>query len=195
MITIASQRTRQIPTSEPRKVDAVKTAKQIAKRSCRILTTTTDDGPHAVAVLYVAIGTDLYVNTRRSSRKARNIAKNPNVSLCIPIRRLPIGPPSSVQFAAHAVVLASDDPEIDSCLRSGALKRITSHGELALDGNCFVRITPTGRINTYGLGMPLLRLLTDPLHASGITDIMAFPAPFAVPKGPESTRLSITPVA
>ena len=195
MITIASQRTRQIPTSEPRKVDAAKTAKQIAKRSCCILTTTTDDRPHAVAVLYVAIGTNLYVNTRRSSRKARNIAKNPNVSLCIPIRRLPIGPPSSVQFAAHAVVLASDDAEIDSCLRSGALKRITSHGELTLPGNCFVRITPTGRINTYGLGMPLLRLLTDPLHASGTTDIMAFPAPFAVPNGPESTRLPITPVA
>lgn len=191
MITATSQRTAPSQKDRPFHVDPAWIAKRIARRSCCVLTTTSDDRPHAVVVLYVAVGMNVYVNTRRASRKARNIAKNPNVSLCIPIRRLPIGPPSSVQFAANAVLLAPEDPEIESCVRSGALARITSHGELALNGSCFVRITPTGRVNTYGLGIPLRRLIADPLHAAGVCDIGTFPTPYAAPFGPESTRPSM----
>ena len=43
--------------------------------------------------------------------------------------------------------------------------------------------------------MPLLRLLTDPLHASGTTDVKASSAPCAVQNRPESARLPIMRVA
>jgi len=142
----------------------------VAKRSfCTLATTSSADQPHAVGVLYATVGSTLYVNTRRDSRKARNLADNPKVGVCIPIRRLPVGPPSSVQFQAIAEVLAVDDPHIAALVQRDELKSITGHGELDDPDNCFLRITPTGRVNTYGLGMSLWKLMRDPLHAAGQT--------------------------
>jgi hypothetical protein len=128
-------------------------------------------------VLYAAVGTDLYVSTLRSSRKARNVAANPSVAVCIPIRRLPVGPPSSVQFQARAEVLALDDPGVRRLVEAGELKGVTGHGELELDGGCFLRIRPNGRANTYGLGMSLRQLLRDPLTAAGAVDLTSSSVP------------------
>ena len=52
-------------------------------------------------------------------------------------------------------------------LADGALKAISSHGELDLPDSCFVRIAPAATVHTYGLGLPLRRLIKDPLHAGG----------------------------
>lgn len=140
--------------------------KGIARRSFGTLATSSaTNRPHVAAVLYETVGTALYVNTLRSSRKARNIAQNPHVGFCIPVRRLPVGPPSSVHFQAVATILGNDDPEIARLIESGRLRSITSHGELDILDGCFLRITPNRRIVTYGLGMSLRRLIRDPLHA------------------------------
>jgi hypothetical protein len=82
-----------------------------------------------------------------------------------------VGPPSTLQFQATAEILPMDHPEIRELIASGQLKAITSHGELDDPGNCFLRIEPAGRINTYGLGMPLHRLLRDPLNAAGRAEL------------------------
>jgi Pyridoxamine 5'-phosphate oxidase len=37
----------------------------------------------------------------------------------------------------------------------------------ALVDGCFLRITPAGVLHTYGLGLPLRRLVRDPLNAGG----------------------------
>lgn len=161
----------QTTTTYPIRLDAAHTAAMIGKRSfCTLATASPDGRPHTAAVLYVAIHDTLYVNTSRTSRKARNIADNSKVSVCIPIRRVPIGPPSSVQFAAEAAILTVDDPEIVGLIADEALRAITSHGELDHPDSCFLRIVPTGRVNTYGLGMPLRQLIRDPLHAAGFVD-------------------------
>ncbi len=89
------------------------------------------------------------------------------MAVCIPIRRLPIGPPSSVQFQAHAAVLDTNDPEIADLLEAGKLRSITGHGELDLPDDCFLRLTPPGWLHTYGLGMTLPRLIRDPLNTAG----------------------------
>lgn len=157
-----------IATGAAIRLDADYLAAKIESRSfCTLATASTDGSPHAAAVLYVVIDDVLYVNTSRRSRKARNIADNSRVSVCIPIRRVPIGPPSSVQFAAEAAILTLDHPEIVALLARDALRSITSHGELDEPDSCFLRIVPTGRINTYGLGMPLRQLIRDPLHGAG----------------------------
>ncbi len=143
--------------------------KAVAKRSFCMLATASPSGrPHVAGVLYQAIGTTLYVNMSRDSRKARNVADNPYVAVSIPIRRLPVGgPPSTVQFQGRAEILGFDDPDIVRMVGAGELGNITGHGELDHPDGCFVRITPLRRITTYGLGMSLLKLIRDPLHAGG----------------------------
>jgi general stress protein 26 len=148
------------------------TTRAIARRSFATLATVSPSGhPHVAGVLYAAVGDTLYISTDRDSRKIRNVAGNPRVAVTIPVRRLPVGPPSSVQFQATAEVLAADDPEVTELVRAGRLKNITSHGELERPDICILRVTPTRRIHTYGLGMSLLRLLRDPLNAAGRIDL------------------------
>lgn len=140
----------------------------IARRSfCTLATTSPAGRPHVAGVLYVADGTTLYVNTSRGSRKARNVAANQRGFVCIPVRRLPVGPPSTIQLEATVDVVGSDDPSIVALLERGTLKPITSHGELENPDGCFLRITPTGTLHTYGLGMSIRRLMRDPINAAG----------------------------
>lgn len=158
-----------ITTADPRPDDI---RRAIARRSfCTLATTSPTGAPHVAAVIYAAIDDVLFVSTRRTSRKARNIAGNPRVFVCIPVRRLPVGPPSSVQFAATAELLRCDEPELRRLVDAGRLKAIVSHGELELADGCFLRITPERRLHTYGLGLPLRRLLRDPLNAAGRVEL------------------------
>jgi general stress protein 26 len=161
------------PTHYTPELDQV--AKAVAKRSFCMLATASPSGrPHVAGVLYQAIGTTLYVNMSRDSWKARNVADNPHVAVSIPIRRLPVGgPPSTVQFQGRADILALDDPDIVRMVEASQLKNISSHGELDHPDGCFLRITPLRRITTYGLGMSLLKLVRDPLHAGGTVELAA----------------------
>jgi predicted pyridoxine 5'-phosphate oxidase superfamily flavin-nucleotide-binding protein len=153
--------------------DLDQVVKAIARRSfCMLATVSRSGRPHVAGVLYQATGTTLYVNMSRDGRKGRNIAENPHVAVSIPIRRLPVGgPPSTVQFQGRAEMLGFDDPEIVRMVAAGELKKITSHGELDHSDGCFVRITPQRRMTTYGLGMSLLKLIRDPLHAGGTVEL------------------------
>jgi hypothetical protein len=141
----------------------------IRRRAFCILATTSPAGrPHAAGVLYAYAEGELYASTLRESRKALNIAANPAVFVSLPVRRLPVGPPSSVQFAATGQVLDNDHPDVRRLAGQGLLKAVTGHGELDLEGGCFLRITPGRTIHTYGIGMPLHRLIRDPLNAGGV---------------------------
>ncbi|MBK1783220.1 pyridoxamine 5'-phosphate oxidase family protein [Prauserella cavernicola] len=146
----------------------------IERRSfCTLATSSPAHRAHVAGVLYATVGSTLYVSTLRGSRKARNVAANPNVGVCIPVRRLPVGPPSSVQFQAVADVLAQDDPRLLRLVEDGALSAITKHGELTVPDGCFLRITPARTVFTYGVGMPLLTFLRDPLNAAGSVTLSA----------------------
>jgi general stress protein 26 len=142
-----------------------RTLRAIRRRSFAVLSTVSDAGfPHAAGVAYDTVGTTIYVNTHRASRKARNVAANPRVALVVPVRRLPVGPPFNVQFQGRAEVLTMDDPEISEHLGAGRLSKITGHGELEEPDGCFLRIRPTGTLHTYGLGVSALAVARDPLH-------------------------------
>jgi len=146
----------------------------LEKRSFATLATASTAGrPHVAGVLVDVVGDVLYVNTRRASRKARNVLANPRVAVVIPIRRLPVGPPSTVQFQAEASVLDLDDPEIQRLVTEGHLGSITGHGELDMADGCFLRILIPDRLVTYGLGMSLRRFITDPMNAGGLVDAEA----------------------
>ncbi len=144
----------------------------VQKRSFATLSTVSSAGrPHVAGVLYEAVGTSLWVNTLRTSRKARNVAHEGRVAVAIPIRRLPIGPPATVQFQAKAELVELDAPEVRALLERGHLASITGHGELDLEGGCFIRITPGRRWVTYGLGLSLWRWIRGPLAGGGAVEI------------------------
>ncbi len=149
-------------------IDGGVARRMLSKRSFATLATTSPAGrAHAAGVLYEIVGDAMYVNTLRSSRKGRSIASNRHVGVCVSVRRLPVGPPSSIHFQAEAELLASDHPEIQGLVAGGHLKSLTGHGELDHPDGCFVRINLPRRLNTYGLGMSLRKLIADPLSAGG----------------------------
>ena len=148
--------------------EATRVRRAIEKRSyCTLATVSAAGRPHVAGVLYEAVDDALYVNTLRTSRKARNVAADPHAAVVIPIRRAPIGPPSAVQFQTAAGLLGIDDARIADLLDAGHLTSITGHGELDLPESCFIRIALPRRLHTYGLGMPLIQLIRDPLAAAG----------------------------
>lgn len=140
----------------------------IERRSVATLATVSAVGrPHAAIVLYQCVEDALFVSTYRQSRKARNVADLGNAAVTIAVRRLPIGPPASIQFQAWATVLANDDPEIIRLAEAGRLDRITAHGEMDLEEACFLRLALPTRLVTYALGMSLWRAIRNPLDAAG----------------------------
>jgi hypothetical protein len=132
-----------------------------------LATTSTENRPHVAGVLYALVGRDLYVNTDEASRKARNIADTGRAAVCIPINVAPDVPPLTASFQGTAELLPNDDPRIAELVASGQLAAITSHGELERPGTCMVRITPSGRIATYGIGVSEDEMAADPLNAFG----------------------------
>jgi len=134
----------------------------IARHSfCVLATSSSSNRPHAVGILYAAVGFDLYLLIGADTVKARNLRENPRVAISIPVRTFPMAPPMAVQYQGSAELLAVDDPEITALLREGRLKKITGLGALKAPGVVFVRVRPGRRIASYGLGMSLLSLMRD----------------------------------
>jgi len=105
----------------------------------------------------------------RSSRKARNIADNPHVGVCIVYRRLPVGPPFTVHFQATADLVPMDHETVRPLIDSGQLKSIIGHGALDMDGACFVRIRPGPTLHSFGPGVSTIDLIRHPLTSGGRT--------------------------
>jgi hypothetical protein len=146
----------------------------IGRRSVATLATASAKGrPHAATVLYQCVDDVLFVSTDRDSRKARNVAERGTAAVTIAVRRLPFGPPASIQFQSTATVLANDDPEIVRLAAAGRLGRITAHGEMDLEGACFLRLPLPARVVTYALGMSLWQVIRNPLDAAGEVDLRA----------------------
>ncbi len=160
-----------IQTPSPQ-IDAAQEArllKALHGRSFAVLSTVSPAGfPHAAGVQYVVVDTEsgpvLYTHTMRSSRKARNVAADGRIGVVVPVRKLPVGPPFTIQFQGRGEVLAMDDPEIVALLDAGRLKAIASHGELDEPDGCYLRVTPNETIHSYGIGVSAIGVARDPLH-------------------------------
>lgn len=134
---------------------------------CTLATSSGENRPHVAGVLYALVDRDLYVNTDAASRKARNIAANDRVAVCIPVPSAPDAPPFTASLQGTACLLATDDPSITTLIEQGRLAAITSHGELDRPGTCFVKITPGRHVATYGIGVSEDAINADPLSAFG----------------------------
>lgn len=136
----------------------------IAKGGFATLSTTSPAGfPHAAGVVYEEVDSTLWIHTSRESRKARNIEANAKAAIVIPFRRVPAGPPFTIQFQAHADLVAMDDPRITELIEAKKLRTLTSHGELNMAAGTFIAIEPRGTITSFGPGARLVDIIRDPI--------------------------------
>lgn len=145
-----------------------KAVREAIERSffCALATSSAENRPHVVGVVYVFTGGILYIHTVDTGIKARNIRQNRRVAVCIPVQGNPDAPPFCVQFQATAEVCSLQDPRIAELLAGGQLEKIAGHGLLDVPGSCILRVVPGRRIATYGIGMSLEEVMRDPVHAS-----------------------------
>jgi len=169
--TPITQHTHQPLTAQPSDVTHAEPALQrkilatIAKRSFATLSTTSPAGfPHAAGVVYEAVESTLWIHTLKTSRKARNIEANGRAAMSIAFRRLPAGPPFTIQFQADAETIPMDDQRVSKLAEAGNLKSITGHGELAMPDGVFLAIRPRGAVHSFGLGARVLDIIRDPLN-------------------------------
>ena len=127
--------------------------------------------PHSVGVNYGVSrpGRELviYVMTRRHLQKARNIARNPNVSLLIPLTRrlLWFLPPPTIQLRGRAEIVDWTDEAGTAVFRHFWIGRriLEAYGESHRRGEtriCFVKITLDPVVYTYMVGYSIWALRT-----------------------------------
>lgn len=151
----------------------------IQRKSFATLATTSRLGrAHSAGIVYSVADGHLWVHTMESSRKAKNIAGNPSVGVCIVYRRLPMGPPFTIHFQAEGRLMALDAPEVRTLIDAGHLKSLTGHGALEMKGACFLRVKPGSKLHSFGPGIRTLDLIRDPLGSGART----------VELGPEGLR-------
>lgn len=137
---------------------------RMAKQTfCTVATTSPAGRPHVAGVVYELVDSTLWVHLSDRSRKARSISANPHVAVCIPFRRLPVGPPYTIHFQARAELVAMDDARVTSLLDAGRLSSISGHGALDMPDGCFVAIEPERTIHSFGPGASVLDLIRNPL--------------------------------
>ncbi len=132
---------------------------QLRKKNFGILSTITPQGkPHSVGVVYGIPPPEfpfcLYLITRPTLKKAKNIYKNPNVSFVVPFPHhfLSLIPPSCVQFQGTAEIFPSGDPLALRIYNSNlVLKRSLEHTRI-LGEPIFIRIEPHEKIFCWGIG-------------------------------------------
>jgi len=150
-----------------------------------ILATTGGDGrADSAGVSYAAIIESgqlvLYVMTRRHLRKARDIDRQPKVSLVIPIRRrlLWFLPPATVQLQGTAELLSQDDPGGTRAFQGFFLGRriLAAYRAMRLRGDdriCFTRITLDPTARSYMVGASLWQVIRRMEAGAATTDIRA----------------------
>lgn len=142
--------------------------KAMKKATFATLATTSPAGlPHVAGVVYELVDGELWVHTLMSSRKARSVAATGTAAVCIPIRRLPVGPPYTIHFQAAAEIVAMDAPVVRTLLDNGKLRSISGHGALDLEDGCFLRIRPNGPMQSFGLGVRTIDIIRDPIGSGG----------------------------
>ena len=156
------------PTADPslqRKI-----MRTLAKKSfCTLATTSPAGRSHSAGVVYEMVNSTMWIHASSTSRKARSIVQNPHVGVCVPFRRLPVGPPYTIHFQGTAAIVPMDSPVVAELLAAGKLKSISGHGALEMPTGCFITIEPRGSIHSFGPGARVIDIIRDPLGSGART--------------------------
>jgi nitroimidazol reductase NimA-like FMN-containing flavoprotein (pyridoxamine 5'-phosphate oxidase superfamily) len=142
--------------------DLVKEVRNILRKKNWLVLSTVDTKniPHSSVIVYQSDGNVIYCMTGKNTLKARNIRSNNKVSITLPFRKnffhkiIP-APPAELHFTAKAEIKPFDDEEARKVF-SKYLKyqeNIENQKE-----NIWLKITPSKRIATYGVGIRLFKM-------------------------------------
>ena len=142
--------------------DLVKEVRKIMKKNMWLVLSTANEkgNPQSSVIVYSSDGNALYFTTGINTLKAKNMQKNPNVSVTIPFRmnllhKLIPAPPGELHFKAKAEFLEREDEEVQTMLA-----RIIKYEEKVEipQETVYVKLVPTSKIATYGVGIKLINL-------------------------------------
>nr|MDO8081146.1 pyridoxamine 5'-phosphate oxidase family protein [Candidatus Freyarchaeota archaeon] len=153
--------------------------KQLRQKNFGILSTVTTQGrPHSVGVVYgipsPELPFSLYLITRPTLRKAKNIKMNPNVSFVVPFPHyfLRFIPQSCVQFQGTAEILSADDPVALRIFQSSRVFKSSLEHTKMLGDPIFIRIEPDEKIFLWGLRASVLQIIR---HSTSNSYVMVPP--------------------
>jgi Pyridoxamine 5'-phosphate oxidase len=134
----------------------------LTKASFAVVSYVTPAGePRSSGVVYKAAGRRLYTAVAPDSWKARHVAATGRVAVTVPVRRggllslvTPI-PPATVSFHGAATVHPAGSPQATALLKE--LRSLVPQARRARA--CVIEIFPEEAFLTYGLGVPLLKML------------------------------------
>ncbi len=132
--------------------------KILKKNLWLVLSTVNEKGqPHSCVVVYQSDGNEIVILTGQDTLKARNIQKNPKVSITIPFRKnffhkLIPAPPGELHFNATAEIVPTSDEEARKIYG-----KFLKHAEKAgvEGGSIFIKITPSKAIHTFAVGIKM----------------------------------------
>jgi hypothetical protein len=127
-----------------------------------------------VGIVYVLYDQKLYLVSRKEAWKVQHVARNPNVSITVPIaKRVPFMPwikipAATITFSGTGKVLQTEmvKPEVMRALLGGVQPDSTS-----LSGMRVIEIEPTGEFITYGIGVSLMGM-RNPEKARGRAPVL-----------------------
>ena len=135
---------------------------EIEKNLFAVLGMVTSKGEaRTVGINYVVDDHKLYIGTDKVAWKTKHVARNPQVSLTVPIaKRIPFMPwikipAATITFSGVANVLAHNEVKAD------LLQKLYGNGakdEKAMAKLCFIEVTPQKDFITYGVGIPLMQM-------------------------------------
>jgi len=140
--------------------------RQLRRKNTGILSTVAPEGrAHSVGVVYGVsppeLPFSLYLITRPTLKKARNIRSNPNVSFVVPFPHhfFRFVPASCVQFQGRAQLLPSDDSVANKVFQSSLVLRQSLKHTKNLGEPVFIRIVSDERIFTWGIGASVWQII------------------------------------
>jgi uncharacterized pyridoxamine 5'-phosphate oxidase family protein len=136
--------------------------KEIEENLFAVLGMVTPTGEARTAgIVYVVDDGKLYIGAAKAAWKVKHIARNPHVSLTIPIAtRIPFLPwikipAATITFSGVANVLEHRDVKAEVLKK---LYRDVVKDEKALAESCVIEVIPQEDFITYGVGVPLMQM-------------------------------------
>lgn len=152
------------------RVTAELVLRELRKHDFAVVSTVSEEGqPFSAGVNYGVSepGRELalYVMTRRHLRKVQNIARNPSISLVVPLSRrfLRFLPPATIQLRGRAETLDWTDQTGTKVFKGFWMGRriLEAYEQSRLRGEtrvCFLKITPDPVVHTYMVGYGIWQL-------------------------------------
>ena len=139
----------------------------IHKELFAVLSMVTREGEsRSVGIVYIVKDRKLYIGTDTKSWKAKHIKNNPNVSMTIPIpKRIPLLPwikipQATISFSGTAKVFPALGA--DSELLRAVYRHFAEDQDLLAE-NSLIEVTPQDDFITYGVGIPLMKMMNPEL--------------------------------